>query len=112
MSLNRTDGEQIEGLEGPFRVVPARKWFETSLFDAAAGEAARKFRAAGWGLSISFDEDQVLVQEYPRTRQLAMIFQMRIRGQDTYYVHVFALPPEMIANLKASNLWDDVSLDA
>lgn len=112
MSLDTKRGETLEGLTGPYRVVPARKWFETRLFDEAAGEAAKKFRAAGWPLAVTFDEDQVLIQEYPQTNQLAMVFHMKIKGQDQFYVHVYALPPEMIANLSASNLWDGAPLSA
>lgn len=112
MSLDTKRGENLEGLTGPYRVVPARKWFETSLFDSAANEAAKKFRASGWPLDITFAEDQVLVQEYPRTNQLAMVFHMRIRGEDQFYVHVFALPDAMIANLTASNLWNAAPLPA
>lgn len=105
MPLDRTNGEHIEGLEGPFRVVPVEKWRFTPLFEAAAKAAADAFGKAGYPLIIGFDESQILIQEYPRSRQLAMVFVMSIKGEEMLYPYVFALPDEMIASLRAAGHW-------
>lgn len=105
MPLDRVNGEKIEGLEGPYRVVPVEKWRLTPLFEAAAQAAADAFRKAGYPLIVGFDETQILIQEYPRSRQLAMIFVMNIRGQEQLYPYVFALPDDMVSSLSASGLW-------
>lgn len=105
MPLDRINGETIEGLAGPYRVVPVDKWRMTPLFEAAAEAAADAFRKAGYPLIIGFQDDQILIQEYPRSRQLAMIFVMQIKGQEMLYPYIFALPDDMIASLSASGLW-------
>lgn len=105
MPLDRTKGEQIEGLDGPFKVVPNTKYRETPLFEEAAAAAALAFRRAGYPLAITFDDDQVLTQEYPHSGQIAMVFVTNIRGAEQLYVHVWALPPEMVASLRASGQW-------
>ena len=105
MPLDRVNGEQIEGLEGPYRVVPVEKWRFTPLFEAAAEAAADAFRKAGYPLLIGFQEDQILIQEYPRSRQLAMIFVMQIKSREMLYPYIFALPDDMVSSLSASGLW-------
>lgn len=105
MPLDKINGEKIEGLEGPYRVVKLEKWRFTPLFEQAAQAAADAFHKAGYPLIIGFDEGQILIQEYPRSRQLAMIFVMQIRGKEMLYPYVFALPDELIATLSASGLW-------
>lgn len=105
MPLDRTNGERIEGLEAPHVVVPNVKWRETDMFNTAATNAARAFMKAGYPIIPTFDDEQVLTQEYPTLGRLVFVFQMRIKGDEMLYPYVFALPPEMIANLRAAGQW-------
>lgn len=103
--LNRVTGELIESL-GPGHVVaPLSRWADTSLFEEAADRAAAVFHKAGAILPITWDEEDILVQEYPQLHKLAFIFARRIAGKARYHVAVIALPPSTVAELRMSGRW-------
>lgn len=108
MALNKLIGEQVDGVHGPFRVVPNTKWRETPLFEQAANEAAMAFQRQGALLPITFDDDELVTQEYPRTRQLVMVFSKTIRQAEHYYPYVFDLPHSMIKELRANGRWENI----
>lgn len=105
MPLNHNLGEPIEGL-GPFRVVPNAKWRETSMFEQAATIAAQAFMDKGALLPITFDEKEVLTQEFPGVNVLMFIFCKSIRGQDHFSVREFQLPDDMMRELKTLGKWE------
>lgn len=106
MPLDKVKGEQIGGLGHVYRVVPAAKWRMTSLFESAATAAEEAFTRSGALAPITFDEEEVLVQEYPKAAKLAFVFCKRIRGNEHFYPFVFDLPPQMIADLIVTNKWE------
>lgn len=106
MSLNPS-GEVIEGLGHQFRVVPNSKWRESRLFEEAANRAAAAFLKSGALWPITFDEHEVLVQEYPSDNKIVVLFSKKIRGREELYPWVWELPPQAVKELKALGKWDD-----
>ena len=106
MSLNREKGEFLEGLGTDYVVAPNHRWIDTKLFKEAARHALEVFRESG-SLAIRqhFDDDEILVQEYPKQRKLAFLFCRKIRNEPYYYTFTWDLPPEMIAELRMSGRW-------
>lgn len=106
MALDRKKGEIIEGLGSQFRIVPNGKWRETKLFEEAATRAAAAFLKSGAMWPITFDEDDVLIQEYPADRKIAVLFVKKIRGQEALYPWVWELPDAAVQELAALGKWD------
>ena len=111
MALNKTEGEVVEGLGDAFRVVPNAKWRETKLFEEAANKAAQSFLDAGALWPITFDDGEVLAQEYPRDRRLLLLFAKNVRGKEMIYPWVWDLPDNMVSELKALGKWDDLPIN-
>lgn len=111
MSLDKTRGEVIDGLGHAFRVVPNAKWRDSKLFEQAATKASEVFIRAGALWPVSFDDAEVIMQEYPAERTLAMVFAKKIRGNEHLYPWVWELPIEMIKELKALGKWDDTPIN-
>lgn len=126
MPLNHIAGERLEGLDPVFRVVPLEKYkgqprlttvvkemtkgkfqyeveVERPIWEAALGHAQISYYGAGAEpRHLKYD---VLVQEYPRTGNIAFIFCARIRGEERFVIAPFALSPEQIADLTVRGLW-------
>jgi hypothetical protein len=132
MPLNHVTGERLNGMDELYRVVPLSKYKELSrlttfvkemstgkfkreitverpIWEAALGHAQIVYYAIGAPLDhLSYD---VLVQEYPRTGQVAFLFCAKIGGEDHYVVAPFSLAPEQIADLKVRNLWQPMRIN-
>jgi len=106
MPLN-PKGELIDGLGQQFRVVPNAKWRETRLFEEAAKRAAAAFLKSGALWPIVFEDDDVLIQEYPAERRICVLFIRKIKGKDNLYPWVWELPDQAVKELKALGKWDD-----
>lgn len=105
MPLDKVKGEPIDGMPDDYIVVNISKWRNTPLMPQAAEAAADAFIAIGALLPVWFEEDDILVQEYPRSGQIAFLFQRRIRGETHYYPYVYELPKAAIKELVAEGLW-------
>ena len=115
MPLNHEEGEVLtgEGLEkAMYRVVPLEKWKGHQLFEIAAGYAILAFAQStgspildvgGW--KAGFQDDQVLVQEYPLHNRLAFIFTTSHAGENLYYPYIWTLPDETVSELINTNKW-------
>jgi hypothetical protein len=106
MPLDRIRGEVIGDLGHAFRVVPNEKWRETKLFDEAANKAASAFLQAGALWPITFDDQEVITQEYPADNRLVIVFLKTIKGNETLFPWVWELPNEMVAELRTLGKWD------
>lgn len=106
MSFNREKGEFLAGLGTDYVIAPNGRWTDTPLYDEAARHALEVFRESG-SLAIRqhFDDDEILVQEYPKSRKLAFLFCRKIRNEPYYYTFTWDLPPEMITELRMSGRW-------
>jgi len=105
MPLDKTKGEEIEGLGSAYVVAPLSKWIDTPLIEMAAQHAAEAYIKAGAMVPISFNEEDILIQEYYRDAKIAVVFQRRVRGEEMLYPYVFDLPHDLIAELVASGRW-------
>jgi len=103
--LDHNNGERIEGLPERYVVAPADRWTDSPLFADAVKHAVDAFMQAGALRPIFFGADDILVQEYPDTRQVAFIFARKIAGKPYYYPFVYDLPDDMVAQLKAVGRW-------
>lgn len=106
MALN-PKGEVIDGLGTQFRVVPNAKWRETRLFEEAANRAAAAFLKSGALWPISFEDAEVLIQEYPADNKICVLFAKKIKGKESLYPWVWELPEQAVKELKALGKWDD-----
>jgi hypothetical protein len=104
MALNHDLGELIQGLPGPYRVVPLHKWQDTQLWEQAAEMAGKAFKRSG-SLRKRVQFTDVLVQEYPKTSKLLFLFEATVAGQPMYYPWVWDLTPEMIAEFTTTGKW-------
>lgn len=111
MPLNRIQGEHIEGLGEKYRVVPNCKWRETPQFEEAAKAAEQAFLNSGVLWPVSFDDDEVLTQEYPEERILAFIFLKNIRGVESLYPYPRRLPGSLVRELRVNGKWDDTPIN-
>lgn len=109
MPLDRVNGEPFDGLQGlgPYVLVAPRALADMTqllvtytaiegtkfkrkvekrrpLFDDAVAEAILSFKAKGALSPVRFDEDDVMVQVYPQTRKVAVVFQRRIAGVEHF----------------------------
>jgi len=105
MPLDKTKGETIEGLGEDYLIAPLSKWIDTPLVEMAAQHAAEAYIKAGALSPISFDEEDILIQEYYREAKVAVVFQRRVRGEEMLYPYVFELPHNLIAELVATGRW-------
>lgn len=133
MPLNHEIGERIEGLDDVFIVAPFAKYAEqtrlTTIVEETVGTkfkrkvkrarpivaVAMKYAQGGFeklGLPRGADID-ILVQEYPRTGQVAFLFCARHMGKDYYIAPpaVFQLGEAQIADLTLRGLWQPYRLN-
>ncbi len=111
MPLDRIKGEVIDGLGHKYRVVPNGKWRDSQLFEEAAGRAARAFLKSGALWPVTFDDMEVITQEYPADHKIAIVFLKQVRGKETLYPWVWELPMPMVKELKALGKWDDTAIN-
>ena len=124
MPLDRVNGEVLDGLPASMHiVVNARHLASLSqltttykiknkkfgyrsarrpVFDDAVAHALEAFKAAGALFPVRFDEDDVLVQVYPKDFKVAIVFQRRIAGADQYVSRVYDLPAPVMSSLLAT----------
>jgi hypothetical protein len=105
MPLNKTTGEIIGDLGTDFYVAPFARWSTTPLFAEAYDRAVEAFVTSGAILPVKITAEQVLVQEYPTSNQVAFVFQATIRGQEHLYPYVFKLEPKLVAELRTIGRW-------
>lgn len=103
--FDRHKGERIEGLPERYVVAPNSRWTDSPMFADAAKHAAAAFAQSGALHPVFFSADDILVQEYPDTYQVAFIFARKIAGKPYFYPFVYDLPPEMVAWLKNAGRW-------
>lgn len=108
MPLDHAKGEIIGDLGTDYVVAPFLRYAGTPLHWDAMRHAVAAFQAAGALLPITFEPDDVLIQEYPRHNKLAFVFQRRIAGKEHLYPFVFDMPPKMVAELKNLGKWGHV----
>ena len=127
MPLDRENGEVLDGLmagghiaiaarhlaglsnyraeytrKAKFMAATAKK-ATRPVFEDAVDNAIKAFAAKGALHPIRFDEDDVLVQVYPKDRKLAVIFQRAIAGEVHYAPSYYDLPkPVLDALLEAA----------
>lgn len=103
--FDRVSGERIEGLGDTFRIVPVAKWADTPIWAEACRGARTRFRKAlsPTGRIPEFDEDTVLVQEYPESDRICFIFAMWCRPYFKRYFgwQYWVFPVRLTAPLKA-----------
>ena len=127
MPLDRDNGEHLAGLNASGHVVieprllaqltnyrteyaPAKKFITANMqkptravFDDAVANAIEAFAAKGALRPIRFDEDDVVVQVYPRDLKVAVIFQRSIAGTVHYAPSYYDCPkPVLDALLEAA----------
>ena len=105
--LDRMNGELIEDLGRGWINVPIAKWADTWFWAEACAQAETAFRKAGCQITVTFDEQSVLVQEYPLAKKVAFIFHRRVpvfqwqqqkkgfKNRDLYHVVVLGHDPQL-----------------
>lgn len=106
MPLNHELGEPIDGLPSQFRVVPNTKWRETQMFEQAATIAAEAFFEKGALLPVTFDDREVVTQEFWTLPAIVFVFCKKIRGEEFLSVRKYDIPPDMMRELRANGLWE------
>jgi hypothetical protein len=109
MALNHESGELIGDLGPGYKVVPVRKWMATTFFETAASAAAKAFCGSGSVMpakGMRFDQQQILVQEYPQQNKLAFVFHRKVANRDHFYPYIFEFSPDMVAELVTAGHWD------
>ena len=120
MPLDRTNGEVIDGFYGSVHVViSARALAEMSnvqteymvkskfrtvakrrpIFDDAVAHAIAAYAEAGALRPIRFNDDDVLVQVYPKQRQVAVMFQRMVAGKEMFVTRFYDLPQPVVESL-------------
>lgn len=120
MPLDCTNGEVIDGYVGSMHVVvsaralaempnlqteyQAKRKFGTvtkrrSVFEDAVAHALDAYRAAGALYPIRFDDDDVLVQVYPKQKQVAVMFQRMVAGKEMFVTRFYDLPQPVVDSL-------------
>lgn len=103
--FDKRTGELIGDLGANYRVVDNVKWRDSQLFEVAASRAAKAFWQSGALLPITFDDEEVLTQEYPHTGKLVMLFGKVIRGQKHFYPYIWEFTDAQVAELTALGKW-------
>ena len=106
----REGGEAIDSLPDKWEVVPLAKWAGAAdLLEQACGDAAAQFAHAGLPAEIGakIAPDEILVQEYHDTGQLAFIFLKQWLGREYFAVYVWDLPDNAIAELRTNGMWPE-----
>lgn len=120
MPFDRENGERLEGYERSLHVVIEprvlaemsnfRTMYETKgkfrkrmnhrpVFDDAVAHAIAAFAEKGALRPIRFNEDDVLVQVYPRELQVAVMFQRMIAGKEYFAVRTYPVPAPILDSL-------------
>ena len=127
MPLDRDNGEVLAGLNAGLHVAippralasltqyrteyvpPTAKFITAStrkasrpVFDDAVANALAAFKAKGALSPVRFDEDDVLVQAYPKDLKLAVIVQRSIAGVVHYAPSYYDLPKPVLDALLAA----------
>lgn len=105
--MNKEFGEQLETMPDEFVVAPLSKWADKgNLLAEAAKVAADQFAEAGAAKPVVFDGDDILVQEYHKTGQVAFVFIRMVNGQEMFAWYVWDLPDDMVIELRTNGEWD------
>jgi hypothetical protein len=106
MPLNREFGEEIEGMPADFVVSDISEWQQyDQLIKDAAKHAADVYVEAGAIMPVVFSADDILVQEYHSTGQVAFLFQRVVNGIEMFVPYVYDLPDDFIAELRTVGRW-------
>lgn len=119
--LDRARGEVVQGLDGPFYVVPLAAVADMNLlaeydvpgkFRAQGARRARRhiiedalaiaadaFQAAGALMPIVFDESHMLIQAYPTLGKLSVVIGRPVAGEARYVTRIYDLPYAAIRQL-------------
>ncbi len=132
MPLDHVHGEQIDGYDPVYRVVPVAKYAEQTrlttvikrmstgkfkrmvdatvpIWDAARNYAMEAFIGAGAQPGrLDFD---CICQEMPRENAVVFIFNATIDGVEHYVTAPFRLGHEQIADLTVRNLWQPYTVN-
>ncbi len=129
MPLDHVNGECIDGLDIIYRIVPISKYQElpglTTVVEVTEGKKFKRkkfesvpvWQAAENYAKITFCNSgapagqlgyDILVQEYPRTHQVAFIFCAEIFGHEQFVVAPFELSQEQVTEMKAIAQWEDI----
>lgn len=107
MGFNRIMGELTDHFKGQHRIVPTAKWMDSELGAQVWLLAQKSFAQVGGILPIHFDDDEMLVQEYPDHPGIIFFFCKRIAGRERYFSVPITFSPGTLADLKASGRWED-----
>lgn len=108
MTLNKIDGEHLDGL-GRGKPAPLEKW---ARFVSVAAEAARHhFEKAGARKNLQFDPGQILVQEFWLTGKVVITFCVEISTVEHFYNYTLDLSREAIAELALTGAWPAIYSD-
>jgi hypothetical protein len=91
-----------EAKEGKF-VTP--QIISRPMYEDAVERAKAAFVKAGSFLPIWFNEDAILVQEFPEVGQVEFVFVRQVAGQEMCVRIPYTLPPDFIGWLKATKRW-------
>lgn len=132
MPLDPLRGEDIEGYDCVYRVVPAAKYanqprltttvkrmssgkfkreidVEMPLWRAALEDAMMAFANAGAPAGdLAYD---AIAQEYPRSGMVVFVFEATINGENYYHYAPFLLSKAQIADLTTRNLWQPYTVN-
>lgn len=119
--LDRARGEVVQGLDGPYYIVPLSAVADMNLltkydvpgkFRAQGAKVARRhiiedalaiaadaFEAAGAMLPIAYDESSLLIQAYPTLNKLAVVVGRSVAGEARYVTRIYDLPHAAIRQL-------------
>lgn len=103
--LDRVNGEEIGELGRKFTIAPLSKWADTPLWAEATKKATAAFIKRGALIPVVFDEQSVLIQEYPTQQRIVFLFARHVAGKPFYLPVVMALAPETISYLQMSGRW-------
>ena len=128
MPLDHVNGERIEGMDDVFVIAPFEKYAEQTrltttlkikekfkrerevekpIISAAMEHAATAY--AKLGIRVGSDVE-IMIQEYPRTKQVCVIFCTTRHGQDYLVTAPFQLADEQIKDLTFRGLWTPYTL--
>jgi len=107
MGLNRALGELQSHFTGRHRIVPTEKWMDTELGAQVWFLAQSSFGQAGAILPVHFNDDEILVQEYPDHPGIIFFFCKRVAGRERYFSVPIAFQAETLGDLKTAGKWDD-----
>lgn len=112
--FDRVRGELVGSLGPDFIIVPAAKWADTTLIDAAVDKAIKVFTRRATNTTIPalrIDDETILVQEYSRQDRIAVVIaawgrQMGMRTWNwLYHTTIFKIDGDLKRSLVLAGRW-------